>query len=74
MSNLEIEHIIPLSNGGVDDEENLWLSCGLCNCHKASQIEVFDEEMQIFVKLFNPRRQSWVEHFAWSASGAEMSV
>jgi 5-methylcytosine-specific restriction endonuclease McrA len=28
---LEIEHIIPKIAGGNDEEENLWLSCRLCN-------------------------------------------
>ncbi len=31
MSKLEIEHLYPQSEGGQDDEENLWLACGLCN-------------------------------------------
>ena len=72
MSKLEIEHIFPKSLGGKDDEENLWLSCGLCNRYKRSQIEAFDEETQIFVKLFNPRTQNWSEYFAWSADGVEI--
>lgn len=29
MSKLEIEHIFAKSKGGTDEEENLWLSCGL---------------------------------------------
>ena len=37
MSKLEIEHIFPKHSGGNDDEENLWLSCGLCNRYKATQ-------------------------------------
>jgi hypothetical protein len=72
MSKLEIEHIFPRDLGGTDEEENLWLSCGLCNRHKATQIEHFDEETQISVKLFNPRTQIWAEHFAWSAAGVEI--
>ena len=39
MSKLEIEHIIPKSNGGTNAEENLWLSCGLCNHYKGSQTD-----------------------------------
>ena len=70
MSKLEIEHIIPKSNGGTSVEENLWLSCGLCNRYKATQTEGFDENTQSFVSLFNPRRQIWTEHFSWSVDGA----
>lgn len=72
MSKLEIEHIFPKVLGGTDDEANLWLSCGLCNRHKAAQIEGFDKETQTSVKLFNPRTQIWTEHFAWSANGVEI--
>ena len=68
-SKLEIEHINPKSNGGTDAEENLWLSCGLCNRYKGTQTNGFDEETKIFVSLFNPRRQIWTEHFSWSADG-----
>lgn len=28
---LTIEHLIPKAKGGDDTEENLWLSCRLCN-------------------------------------------
>ncbi|MDZ8185171.1 MAG: HNH endonuclease signature motif containing protein [Nostoc sp. ChiSLP02] len=31
MARLEIEHIIPISKGGSNDESNLWLACPLCN-------------------------------------------
>jgi hypothetical protein len=71
-SKLEIEHIQPKSEGGTDNEENLWLACGLCNRYKAAQTEVFDEETNAIVKLFNPRLQNWSKHFAWSADGAEI--
>ncbi|WP_226889774.1 HNH endonuclease [Nostoc sp. MG11] len=29
MARLEIEHIIPISKGGSNDESNLWLACPL---------------------------------------------
>lgn len=32
----EVEHIIPQSQGGVDDETNLALSCRACNIHKSN--------------------------------------
>ncbi len=73
MSVLEIEHIIPKSNGGTNAEENLWLSCGLCNRYKGMQTDGFDEETQNIVALFNPRRQIWTEHFAWSADGTRIT-
>lgn len=39
MARLEIEHIIPMSKGGSDDETNLWLSCPLCNRFKSDRTE-----------------------------------
>lgn len=35
---LEVEHTIPQARGGSDDEDNLWLSCRLCNGYKGTQI------------------------------------
>src|SRR2546425_7145134 len=37
MARLEIEHILPLTKGGNDDDTNLWLACPLCNSHKSDK-------------------------------------
>lgn len=63
---LEIEHIYPISKGGTNKEENLWLSCRKCNSHKASKIYGFDPILSKRAKLFNPRKQNWADHFAWN--------
>ena len=60
---LEIEHILPTSKGGSDDEANLCLSCRGCNGYKSDKIEGFDSETKKSVKLFNPRTQKWKRHF-----------
>jgi 5-methylcytosine-specific restriction endonuclease McrA len=39
---LEIEYIIPKASGGNDNEENLWLSCRLCNSYKGVQTKATD--------------------------------
>lgn len=62
---LEIEHILPTAKGGTDEQENLWLACRLCNGYKGVQTEVFDQETNKTVALFNPRKQNWYEHFKW---------
>ena len=72
MGKLEIEHIIPHTKGGSDDESNLWLSCSLCNRHKASQVQAVDPQSGKSVRLFNPHTDRWSEHFHWSADGAEI--
>lgn len=62
-SPLEIEHILPISAGGTDEEDNLCLACRECNSHKSAKIDVFDYETGQTVRLFNPRTQIWNEHF-----------
>lgn len=72
MSKLEIEHILPKSKGGTNAEENLWLSCGLCNRYKGTKITGYDDKTQSFVLLYNPRQQIWTEHFTWSSDETEI--
>lgn len=69
---LEIEHIIPKALGGTDDEENLWLSCRLCNSFKGVQTQARDPVTNRKVKLFNPRQQKWSRHFAWTNNGTHI--
>jgi len=69
---LEIEHIVPLSLGGSDDETNLCLACRPCNLYKAAQIAALDPLSVERAPLFNPRVQSWRDHFAWSADGTQI--
>lgn len=72
MAKLEVEHIIPRALGGSDEEENLWLSCSLCNRYKGIQLEAIDLQTNKVVRLFNPRRQVWNEHFTWSSDGVRI--
>jgi HNH endonuclease len=67
---LEIEHIIPKASGGNDNEENLWLSCRLCNSYKGIQTKATDPISDQTVQLFNPRTQKWSQHFTWSEDRA----
>ena len=66
---LEIDHIIPKARSGSDTEENLSLACPMCNSHKAKRIEAVDPESLVAVRLFNPRRDRWPDHFEWIADG-----
>lgn len=68
-AHLHIDHIYPVAKGGSNDEENLWLACPLCNEHKSDKTEAMDHETGEYVSLFNPRRQSWYEHFRWAEDG-----
>jgi hypothetical protein len=69
---MEFEHLTPLAAGGATTEENLWLSCRVCNGFKLAQTEASDPETGLIAPLFNPRRQTWSEHFRWSHDGAQI--
>lgn len=64
-----IDHLVPESLGGPTEEANLWLACPLCNAHKGDRITALDPNTAEIVRLFNPRQQTWGEHFAWTAEG-----
>jgi 5-methylcytosine-specific restriction endonuclease McrA len=70
---LEIEHIVPRSKGGTDDEANLWLACRACNLFKSNQTHGVDPKTGRRHRLFNPRRQKWQRHFRWSQDGRFIS-
>jgi len=72
MARLEIEHILPRSRGGADDETNLWLACPLCNGHKSDKTHGIDPGTDEAVALFNPRWQDWFEHFRWAENGVHI--
>jgi len=69
---LTIEHITPKAKGGSDDNENVWLSCRLCNEKKGILLEALDPNTGETVPLFNPRTQTWSDHFAWSEDGSRI--
>ncbi len=62
----EIDHIIPRSFKGSDAPENLALACQRCNSYRYNFTTGMDSVTQETVPLFNPRQQSWSEHFIWT--------
>lgn len=67
----EIDHIVAIKHGGESREENLGLSCALCNGFKGSDLTSIDPETGLVTTLFHPRRDSWVEHFRLSEGRIE---
>jgi 5-methylcytosine-specific restriction endonuclease McrA len=63
---MEIDHIVPESLGGLTEDDHLGLSCALCNQHKGNRIAAPDPVTGERVPLFDPRRQRWHEHIAWT--------
>ncbi len=68
----ELEHIVPVSAGGMTAFENLALACPTCNRHKASRQSAPDPATGEAVSLFHPQQQAWDEHFAWIDGGAQL--
>jgi len=66
---MEVDHILPEADGGLTEEDNLWLACSLCNDHKSDRIAALDPDTESVVRLFDPRHQVWAEHFGWAPEG-----
>jgi len=69
---LQVEHILPKSLGGTNDEENLCLACAMCNDAKWAKTHAHDPISNTYVALFNPNKQKWSEHFCWGSDGSIM--
>ena len=66
---MHVEHIFP---DGGNNPDNLCLSCPSCNLSKARATSAPDPETGESVPLFNPRIQSWSDHFEWVQNGRVM--
>ena len=60
----QIDHVRAEKHRGKTVESNLALACTHCNRHKGPNIAGFDAETGQTVRLFNPRADSWEEHFS----------
>ncbi len=58
-----VEHINPRKHGGTDDLDNLALACHQCNLHKGTNLTGRDPDTNEIIRLFDPRRDRWSEHF-----------
>lgn len=60
-----VDHIIALKHQGTNELDNLAWACMPCNINKSSDIASY--EAGKLVRLFNPRKDIWWEHFAHEA-------
>jgi hypothetical protein len=60
------EHINPVGEGGDDDLENLAWACLGCNFLKHDFTTAVDLLTGTIVRLFNPRKDKWTDHFEWN--------
>jgi hypothetical protein len=73
VATFEVDHIVPVSQGGETSLDNLCLSCPSCNRHKGARQAVSDPETGESVPLYHPRHQVWTEHFAWSDDSTRLA-
>jgi hypothetical protein len=59
----EVDHILSRKQGGATELSNLAFSCARCNRAKGTDIGSVHPESEDIVRLFNPRRDRWDEHF-----------
>jgi hypothetical protein len=63
-----IDHIRSIKHGGKTLLQNLAYACPHCNQNKGSDIASYTDEDEL-VRLFNPRKDVWSEHFEVIKSG-----
>ncbi|MCZ2099098.1 MAG: HNH endonuclease [Anaerolineae bacterium] len=59
----EIDHVFAEKHGGETTEENLCLSCWICNRLKGTDLCSLDLLNGQITPLFHPRRDQWADHF-----------
>jgi 5-methylcytosine-specific restriction endonuclease McrA len=71
-SPFDIDHVFAESEGGKTEPANLALACHGCNLSKSNRSRIFDPLTEQFVELFDPRRDRWSDHFAWTSNFSEI--
>ncbi|MBK6479683.1 MAG: HNH endonuclease [Saprospiraceae bacterium] len=59
----QCDHIIRRKHGGDTKFENLAYACPICNSAKGSDLATLSKDLKNLVRLFNPRIDTWSEHF-----------
>lgn len=60
-----VEHIIARQHGGDSALGNLGLACHRCNLRKGTNLTGLDPETGELTRLFHPRQDDWIAHFAF---------
>lgn len=64
----QLDHILAEQHGGQTVLHNLAFACIHCNRHKGPNVAGFDRVTGQVYRLFNPRSDSWQEHFEWQGA------
>jgi hypothetical protein len=65
VATFHIDHVTPVSAGGQTTADNLALACVSCSLRKAARLHAPDPDTGEQAAIYNPRRDSWVQHFRW---------
>ncbi len=71
-SPMVVDHLPPLSKGGVTAFDNLCFACYRCNLFKGSRVTAIDPLSGEMAPLFDARRDRWDEHFTWDEAGVRI--
>jgi hypothetical protein len=58
-----VEHVRATQHRGTDALDNLCYACSRCNHFKGPNVATYDPETDELVRLFDPRRDVWDDHF-----------
>jgi hypothetical protein len=64
----EVDHILSRKNGGSSVSDNLAYACVICNRSKGSDVASINPETGDAVRLFDPRRDLWTDHFRFDGA------
>ena len=59
----QVDHIVSRKHGGSSTCDNLAYACIFCNRYKGSDVASIEPQSGDVVRLFDPRRDRWAEHF-----------
>lgn len=61
----QLDHARAQKHRGETKDENLVWSCLPCNSFKGSNVAGYDPDTESLERLFNPRDDTWADHFEW---------
>lgn len=67
----EVDHILSRKHGGSSVSDNLAYACVICNRSKGSDVASINPYTGDAVRLFNPRRDVWADHFRFEGPRIE---
>ena len=63
-----VDHVLPRSQDGPTELENLALACVTCSLRKSARTSAVDPKTGSVAALFNPRTEVWSDHFAFTST------